>query len=136
MIRIYTDGAYSPSRNQGGWAYVVVENGEEIDRDLDAEMDTTNNRMEIMAVIKAVEFVNKYKLKDVIIVSDSMYVIGTITLGWSKKKNTDLWDILFNSLKGVIINWEHVKGHNGDKWNEHCDMLAVHASKLILKESE
>lgn len=135
MIEIYTDGAYSPSINQGGWAYVVIENGEKIDSEFDVETNTTNNRMEIRSVIGALEYLKRENIKEAIIFSDSMYVIGTMTLNWAKKKNTDLWITLFGLIDGISIEWKHVKGHNGDKWNEYCDMLAVHASKLILKES-
>ena len=131
MIEIYTDGAYSSSRNQGGWAFVVIENGKEIFKKFGSALNTTNNRMEIMACLEALRY---SKGKEVKIFSDSMYVIGTMTKNWKKRKNTDLWIAMEESLSSVQVIWEHVKGHAGNKWNELCDLLAVHGSQINLKE--
>ena len=134
MIEIYTDGAYSPTRNQGGWAFVVLKNGVKVSSGFDSVLDTTNNRMEIQAVIEAIKHMNNQQISDFTIYSDSMYVIGTMTQNWKKKKNVDLWieleDVILPTSK---ITWKHVKGHNGDKWNDHCDMLAVHGSQINIK---
>ena len=132
MITIYTDGAYSPTRDQGGWAFVMVnENNEKLTSECDVVAKTTNNRMEIQAVIEALKAVKNTSINELVLYTDSMYVIGTMTLNWQKKKNVDLWIELFNLCDNLKIDWRHVKGHSKDKWNEYCDMLAVHASQAV-----
>lgn len=132
MIELYTDGAYSPLKNQGGWAFIVLNEGVKVFSLFDSVKETTNNRMEIQAVIEAIKYMNTVDVKKFTIYSDSMYVIGTMTKNWQKKKNVDLWVELDNIIKpDTEIEWKHIKGHSGDKWNNHCDMLAVHASQII-----
>lgn len=131
MIEIYTDGAYSSSRNQGGWAFVVVKDDELLYKDYDGLLNTTNQRMEIIAMIKTLEFIKNYSIPlPITIYSDSLYVINTITKNWNKKANIELWDILI-PLINKDINYVHVKGHNGNKFNEECDKWAVFGSNLI-----
>lgn len=131
MIEIYCDGAYSSSRNQGGWAFVVVQDNKVIYKDYDGLMNTTNQRMEIMAMIKTLSWLKNYSISVPIkIYTDSMYVIGTITKNYNKNANNDLWDILI-PLVNKDIEYLHVKGHNGDKFNEECDKWAVFGSKLL-----
>lgn len=128
---IYTDGAYSSSRNQGGWAFVVVQNNEVIYKEYDGLINTTNNRMEIMGMLKALEWINKNSIPlPIKIYTDSMYVIGTLTLNWKMKKNIDLWQILI-PLVNKDIEYLHVKGHDGNKFNEECDKWAVFGSNLL-----
>lgn len=134
MIKCYVDGAYSSLRNQGGWAFVVLKDDFKIHSEFFPEKDTTNNRMEIQAVIEACKWAKKYSVTELEIVSDSMYVIGTMTMEWKRKKNNDLWEIMDNVTKDLSITWTHVKGHSGDKYNELCDSLAVEASKTIINE--
>lgn len=134
MIKCYVDGAYSSLRNQGGWAFVVLKDNFKIHSEFFPEKDTTNNRMEIQAVIEACKWAKKYSVTELEIVSDSMYVIGTMTMEWKRKKNNDLWEIMDNVTKDLSITWTHVKGHSGDKYNELCDALAVEASKTIINE--
>lgn len=129
---IYCDGAYSSSRDQGGWSYVVLKNDEKIYSEFNGEKKTTNNRMEIQAAIKACEWVKKEGYTKVTIFTDSMYVIGTMTKNWKRNKNNDLWKQLDDAVSGLNIIWTHVKGHTGNKYNELCDMLAVTASRDIL----
>lgn len=131
MIKIYTDGAYSPSRKQGGWAFVVIKNDVKIHSEFFPIKDTTNNRMEIEAVIESCIWAKSQNILELEIISDSMYVIGTMTLNWKKRKNNDLWELMDEAVKGLSIKWTHVKGHNGDKYNELCDALAVEATKVI-----
>ena len=119
MISIYIDGAYSSSRDIGGWAFVVLEDGVKIDSNFFPVPNTTNNRMEV------------HEITELTILSDSMYVIGTMTLNWKRKKNTDLWEIMDTVTKNLTINWKHVKGHEGNKYNELCDALAVQATFVI-----
>jgi len=133
MFKVYTDGAYSSSRDQGGWAFVVVDDKDrKLHQDFNGIKNTTNNRMEIQGVIEAIDYMKNQNINEFELFSDSMYVIGTMTLNWKKKKNIDLWLILDELVKGLIITFTHERGHIGNKWNEHCDMLAVHGSHIIL----
>ena len=142
-VEIYTDGACSGNPGKGGYGAVLrykKNNGEYVQKELSQGYEcTTNNRMELLAVIVALE-----SLKcscDIVLTSDSKYVLDTLTKGWldswKKKnwknssnkpvKNTDLWkrlDVLINSHS---IKYEWVKGHNGHEFNEICDKLAVDA---------
>lgn len=132
---LYTDGAYSPVRDQGGIAFVVVKDSELILEFSKPVQRTTNNRMELGAIILGLMSI-KSPIDSLTIYSDSMYCIGTITKNWKRKKNIDLWnefDKYFEKAKELCpnIKFEHVKGHNGDKWNEYCDKLASRASQLI-----
>lgn len=129
MIKIYTDGAYAPSRNKGGWAFVVIKDNKKIHSSFFGEKETTNNRMEIQAVIEAIIWAKENKLTEIEIFTDSMYVIGTMSKNWKRNKNHDLWEILDELVLNMTISWNHVKGHEGDKYNELCDALAVEASK-------
>lgn len=131
MIEIYTDGSYAASRNQGGWAFIVVQNNEVIYKEYDGLLNTTNNRMEIMGMLKALEYIKSNDLQlPIKIYTDSMYVIGTLTLNWKMKKNIDLWQILL-PLVNKDIEYLHVKGHDGNKFNEECDKWAVFGSNLL-----
>jgi ribonuclease HI len=128
MITIYVDGACKTSDKTGGWAFVVLKDGEKIYSEFNSEDNTTNNRMEVMACIKALEYCLNNDIEKVTLVSDSMYVIGTMSKGWKKGKNHDLWRIMDDLCERVKIMWQHVKGHNGDKYNSLCDSLATVAS--------
>lgn len=131
MIEIYTDGAYSSSRNQGGWAFVVVQDNKVIHKEYDGLINTTNNRMEIMGMLKALEWIKQNSIPlPIKIYTDSMYVIGTLTLNWKMKKNTDLWKILL-PLVNSDIEYLHIKGHDGNRFNEECDKWAVFGSNLL-----
>lgn len=131
MIEIYCDGAYSSSRNQGGWAFVVVQDNKVIHKEYDGLINTTNNRMEIMGMLKALEWIKQNSIPlPIKIYTDSMYVIGTLTLNWKMKKNIDLWEILL-PLVNSNIEYLHVKGHDGNRFNEECDKWAVFGSNLL-----
>lgn len=131
MLEIYTDGAYSSSRDQGGWCFVVVFKDKIVYEQYDSERETTNNRMEIHAVIESLKWMIKNKATKAIIYTDSMYVIGTMTQNWKRNKNNDLWEIMDDVYSKVKIKFKHVKGHAGHKFNERCDLLAVNGSHLI-----
>lgn len=128
MINVYTDGAYSSKLNQGGLAIVVIKDGKIIAEFAKTYRNTTNNRMELLAVIIAIESLKKYN--NVTIFTDSMYVIGCATLGWKKNKNIDLWN-RFDKLNIENIKFIHVKGHSDNIYNNRCDYLAVLASQKI-----
>ncbi len=86
--------------------------------------------MEMMAVIKGLEELSQPT--EVKIVSDSEYVIKTMTLGWKRKKNTDLWPQIDMLCSFHHVKWEYVRGHNGHEYNERCDKLAVEAYQKFL----
>lgn len=135
-LDIYTDGACSGNPGKGGWGAVLVYKGAEKEIS-GAEKQTTNNRMELTAVIKALQLLKEPC--EVNLTTDSKYVCDAVNKGWvygwkkkgwikSDKKpalNVDLWEELLEQLKihDVTINW--VKGHNGHPYNERCDKLAV-----------
>lgn len=129
-IKIYCDGAYSSLRDQGGWAFVVIVDDVKVKSDFFPVYSTTNNRMEIQAAIEACNWAKEHKITEFSLYTDSMYVIGTMTLNYKRGKNTDLWPLLDQAVEGLLINWVHVKGHTGDKYNELCDALAVTASHV------
>ena len=131
-LKIYCDGAYSSSREQGGWSFVVLKDNEKIYSSFNGKKNTTNNRMEIQAVIEACYWLKKENYTEVTIFTDSMYVIGTMTKNWKRNKNHDLWKELEDAKSGLNITWTHIKGHSGNKYNELCDTLAVSASKGII----
>lgn len=126
---IYTDGAYSSCRNQGGIGFLILNTDNKIVGECSKTFfNTTNNRMELIAVLTAIKSIKK--ATKVTIYSDSQYVIGCATLGWKRTKNQDLWgqyDKLINSIN-YPISFVHVKGHKDNKFNNQCDRLAVMAS--------
>ena len=135
-VEIYTDGACSGNPGPGGWGAILRYKG--VEKELcGGEPETTNNRMELTAVISAL-----YALKepcDVQLYSDSKYLIDAVTKGWIKadKKpalNSDLWDTLLSLLDKHTVEFIWVKGHAGHPENERCDTLAVEQSRLYAKE--
>ena len=143
-VEIYTDGACSGNPGMGGWGAILVYNGKEKEI-CGSEAQTTNNRMELTAVIEALK-----ALKEpcsVTLTTDSKYVCDAINQewvynwkrnGWRKpdKKpalNVDLWEDLLSLLEKHSVTFVWVKGHNGNAYNERCDKLAVN-EYLKLKE--
>lgn len=136
FVEIFTDGACSGNPGVGGWGAVLRCNG--VEKELcGGEAQTTNNRMELSAVINALEAL-KYPCR-VKITTDSAYVVNAITKGWaeswrknnwkkSDKKpalNADLWAKLLDLLQHHEYEFQWVKGHAGHPENERCDKLAV-----------
>lgn len=147
MIELYTDGASSGNPGPGGYGTILRTiytgsnpefQGKLIEKEfLGGYRKTTNNRMELMAVIIGLEAL-KNKKQHVTIYSDSKYVIdaiekrwvyGWIQKGFAGKKNKDLWLRLMQSYKLHEVRLVWVKGHAGHPLNERCDRLAVAASK-------
>ena len=131
----YTDGAYSSSRDQGGIGVVILKDNKLILKYSKMYKNTTNNRMELGAIIVTLKAIKK-PIDSVIIYTDSMYCIGCASLGWKRKKNQLLWKIFDEEFKRVSelcpkIEFKHVKGHEGNYYNEMCDKLAVKASQEI-----
>lgn len=141
-VEIYTDGACSGNPGAGGWASVLLY--EQHKKELYGNnKETTNNRMELTAVIEALKALKRPC--NVTLYSDSKYVIDSINKDWvykweannwikSDRKpalNTDLWKELLALLKVHRVKFVWVKGHNGNEYNERCDELAVKAIKEI-----
>lgn len=132
----FTDGAYSASRDQGGVGIVFIRNNQKVFEYSRGFKNTTNNRMEIGAVLLTLSCFNA-KVDSITIYTDSMYVIGCATLGWKRKKNKVLWDQFDKEYQRVSklcsnITFQHVKGHAENKWNNYVDKLAVSASHELL----
>jgi ribonuclease HI len=128
-IQLYTDGSCIGNPGPGGWAFLMHVGKEEI-RNQGGEPHTTNNRMELLAVIKGLETIDR-KFPDaeqIDIYSDSSWVVKTMTDNWKRKKNLDLWEQLTPLLLGKNITWNWVKGHAGHKENEDCDVRALKES--------
>ncbi|WP_026898117.1 ribonuclease HI [Daejeonella oryzae] len=136
MIEIYTDGASSGNPGPGGYG-VILRSGKHYKEISAGYRKTTNNRMELMAVIVGLEQI-KTPGQQVMIYSDSKYIIDSVekkwVFGWVKKnfagkKNKDLWLRFLSVYKLHQIKFTWVKGHAGHPENERCDELAVLASK-------
>ena len=136
MINIYTDGASSGNPGPGGFG-VILRSGKHYKEISEGFRNTTNNRMELLAVIVGLESI-KLPNQDIMIYSDSKYVIDSVEKKWvfnwvkisfKNKKNKDLWLRFLEIYKVHKINFTWVKGHNGHPENERCDELAVLASK-------
>lgn len=133
---IYCDGAYSPMREQGGIGLVYLKDDELIGGYSKMYKNTTNNRMELQCIITALRSFDK-PVDSITIVSDSQYVIGTITKNWKRNKNQDLWRAFDEEESRVLesickeIKYEWVKGHAENKYNKMADELAVKASQEI-----
>ncbi|MDP8246424.1 MAG: ribonuclease HI [Candidatus Hinthialibacter antarcticus] len=147
-VFLYTDGACSGNPGPGGWAYVMrhIKTGKEKEASGGAE-DTTNNRMELSAVIEGLATLTRPT--SVRVVTDSTYVMKGVTEwmknwkrnGWRRKtrggfepvKNDELWKRLDELCQAHQVTWEHVKGHSGHPENERCDVLAVEAYQKYLR---
>lgn len=138
---IFTDGACAISTKQGGIGIVVLRNSKFLLEYSKPFINTTNNQMELIAVIAGLRMI-KQPINSLTIISDSMYVIGCASLGWKPKKNKELWEIFNKEFKRVqklcnIIEFKHTRGHQHDesentKWNNRCDKLANTASTCLL----
>jgi len=135
IIQIYTDGSAKGNPGPGGYGIVMRYKGKEKEIAQGFRM-TTNNRMELLALIVALEHL-KIESIPVEVYSDSKYVIDSITKGWvfgwrtkgfKGKKNADLWMRYLNLHNRFKIQFHWVRGHNGHPENERCDVLAVNAA--------
>lgn len=128
---IYTDGScikenIKDSTGPGGWGFVIL--GDIIIEGSGGDICTTNNRMEIQAVLESLKLCTYNNL---IIYTDSMYVMNCAQKIWKRKANLDLWNEYDVLTKNKIIRWIKVKSHNGDKWNEYVDKLANSETQKI-----
>ncbi|RYE21653.1 MAG: ribonuclease HI [Sphingobacteriales bacterium] len=136
VIELFTDGASSGNPGPGGYG-AILRSGKHYKELSEGFRKTTNNRMELLAVIKGLEAIKSPK-QDVVIYSDSKYVIdsiekrwvyGWVQKGFKDKKNKDLWLRYLEISKMHNIRFVWVKGHAGHPENERCDQLAVAAGK-------
>ncbi len=143
-VHLFTDGACSGNPGPGGWAYILVHPATGKRREhAGAEADTTNNRMELTAVIEGLRALSRPS--DVDLTSDSQYVLKGLrewldqwkARGWrtaDKKpvKNEDLWRILDDLRAAHTLRFHWIRGHNEHPENERCDQLAVAARQALV----
>lgn len=135
-VILYTDGACSGNPGPGGYGAILIYNG--VEKEISGgEANTTNNKMEMLAVIKGLEMLKEPC--SVSVYSDSAYVVNSIEKGWiyswkkngwrkaDKKevKNIDLWERLLKQMEIHEVKFLKVKGHSTDELNNRCDRLAV-----------
>lgn len=138
-IEIFTDGACSGNPGPGGWA-AILKYKDKIKKISGFIPNTTNNRMEIFALISAISVLKENC--EITVYSDSKYVVDSLSKGWVLKwkkqnwlkknkriPNADLWYTLLELIKNHKINFVWVKGHNGHNENEECDRMAVNEIK-------
>ena len=141
-VTLYTDGACSGNPGPGGWGAILEFNG--VEKELSGgEPETTNNRMELTAVIEGLKALKESCIVE--LYSDSKYVIDGLSKGWAvswrkngwrkadKKPalNPDLWEILLNLTEKHTLHYHWVKGHAENEYNNRCDQLAVAESKKL-----
>ena len=142
-IKIYTDGAAKGNPGKGGYGVVLIsgEHRKEISGGFEK---TTNNRMELLAVIVALEHIKKPNAQ-ITVYSDSKYVVDAIEKKWvfswnknnfNKKKNPDLWRRFLVVYKKHRVKFIWVKGHANNKENNRCDVLAVSAAESTVLEKD
>lgn len=140
QVHIYTDGAAKGNPGNGGYGVVMELVGTSYQKEFyEGFRYTTNNRMELLAVIVGLEKITKPNMQ-VLVVSDSKYVVDAVekkwVFGWEKKgfkdkKNPDLWMRFLKIYRQHQVDFKWIKGHNNHPQNERCDELAVYASGLL-----
>jgi ribonuclease HI len=138
-ISIYTDGASSGNPGPGGYGVVLIYGKHRLEKSAGYKL-TTNNRMELLAVIEGLEAL-KINGSSVVVYTDSKYVADSVEKGWvfqweskafKKKKNPDLWIRFLKIYRKHKVRFVWIKGHANNPENEKCDRLAVEASKGFL----
>ena len=139
QVHIYTDGAAKGNPGNGGYGVVMEMVGTNYKKEFyEGFRHTTNNRMELLAVIVGLEKLRNPNMK-VLVISDSKYVVDAVekkwVFGWEKKnfagkKNPDLWMRFLKIYRKHQVDFKWIKGHNNHPQNERCDQLAVMASGL------
>ncbi len=130
IYNIYTDGAYSSKNNIGGIGFIILDNNyKKICEFSKAYKNTTNQRMELMAILIALSSIKESST--ITLYTDSMYCVGELSLGWKRKSNLDLLTKLDTLVKKHNITFKHVKGHSENIYNNHCDQLATLAINKV-----
>ncbi len=140
MIKIWTDGSCLGNPGPGGWAFIATD-GKQTAQRSGGEKDTTNNRMELMAVLNAITAIKNQNIE---IHTDSQYVKNGMqkwVASWKKNgwktadkkpvKNQDLWQALDSIAAEKQLSWVWVRGHDGNEMNERCDELARAAAGSV-----
>lgn len=134
MINIYTDGACKGNPGKGAWAAIIIKEDQKIKLSGSCQ-HTTNNQMELTAVIRALETLAPAQRATVY--SDSKYVINSITQNWKRNANLQLWSNLDSITKNLSITWKWVKGHSGNPLNEEADQLAnIEVQKMNMQSNK
>lgn len=147
-MEIWTDGSCNnnPKHSNhgiGGWAFVVIKDNKVVFEDLGYDYKVTSQKMEMTAVIKAMQYCLKnYKEEVITIVSDSAYIINCfkekwyvrwMQMDWDDVKNSDYWKEMLGLKKQLKIRFKKVKGHSGVEFNELADLLAGEARKYAIE---
>ncbi len=147
-VVIYTDGGCSPNPGVGGWGAVLISATHKVEKQIyGSEAQSTNNRMELTAAIRALESLKRPCKVEFF--TDSQYLRKAFTEGWLEKwqknnwrtaqkkavLNQDLWEKLIELTKTHDIKWEWVKGHSNNKYNEICDQLVLKARNELTAPS-
>ena len=141
-VKVYTDGACSGNPGPGAFAYIIVDSNDSVLLQYSQGVEnTTNNRMELMAVIMALKECCKQGYDNVVVYSDAQYVVNAINKGWliawqnnnfKDKKNVDLWKEFIVIQAQIVAKFIWIKGHNRESFNEMCDLLAKKAIPTFL----
>ena len=133
-VKIYTDGACSGNPGPGAFAYIIVDSQDNVLCQYSQGFEmTTNNRMELMAVIIALKEAANKGYSSALVFSDSQYVVNAINKGWlidwqrhnfKDKKNVDLWKDFIAIQRTILSKFIWIKGHDSNVFNEACDVLA------------
>ena len=140
-IVIYTDGSCLGNPGKGGYAAILIHNKKEKEISGGYKL-TTNNRMELLSVIKALQEIKSSKKYNITVYSDSQYLTNAIGKGWLKKwkasnwikkgnipvPNSDLWEMLIKEMSKQNVRFNWIEGHSGNLYNEKCDLLAKEAA--------
>lgn len=138
MVQIFTDGSSCGRKvGPGGWAFVVVKKGLVLHEDFGGHKIATNNQMELMGPIQALKYMHRKGIEEATLFTDSQYVQKGITNwihtwrrnGWisssgSQVLNKELWIKLYALRQGLEVNWQWIRGHDGNEYNELADKLA------------
>lgn len=136
-IEIFTDGSCKGNPGPGGWAAILLEKeAKKSFAILKGHEDaTTNNRMEMTAVIEALRYIHEHHLQhhELILHSDSNLIIQTLRQGWKRKANLDLWEELDALNEELSVEFVWVRGHHTNKWNNECDKIARGEANKVSK---
>lgn len=133
-FEIYTDGSCIGNPGPGGWGVLIFKEGQEVAAFSGNEPHTTNNRMEMMAIIQALKWLHKNEdpsKTQTTVYSDSNLIIQTLNKGWKKKANTDLWAEMEKLTAWLPIKWVWVKAHADNQYNNRVDELAQEAARKL-----
>ena len=141
-MKIYTDGSCLPFNGKtggpghGGWSCCIIDDDvNEVLLSGHEKGTTTNNRMELMAVIEALQFIEATTTKTIRIYSDSQLTIKCAKGVWKRNANLDLWSQFDKVSSGKVIDFEWVKAHNGDMYNEMVDQAALSEARKAQNEN-